>query len=379
MDIAALALSSVSLVFAVGFWAVARRELRALVPVAAQQLKSALHVVIPARNEPDIAVCLRAVLADPAASLRVVVVDDRSSDDTAARAQAVCDQDSRARVVRLTTEPADGVFGKPRALDAGVQALDADAQLLCFLDADVVLAPGALGGLVHAMAAQGAGAVSGVVRLVTRGLVEQLLVPTFASVVMSRMMPTAVHDATHAAAFLNGQLIVTSRAALEGIGGWRAMSGTVLEDVALARKLKAHGTTLRLCDVRALAATRMYTSLADIVAGFKKNAVALLGPWAGVTGVSALALSLNAWLAAALAVHAMRDGRITLAVVTLASVALTCACGVSVRHQARVARWPALVLPVAYVVVAWVLLSASLGHARKRPLLWKGRSYPRGQ
>lgn len=372
--IVALVLAASSLLFSAAALIVGVRELGQLLPLAPRALDRPLLVVIPARNEAaGIAQTLRAVLRDPHPGLVVVVVDDRSNDDTAACADAVCARDARARVLRLTDDPPPGVFGKPRALAAGERGAAPEALDVLFLDADVTLADGALGALVHARRASGAAALSGVPRLQTATVVEALLVPTFVSLVTARFAPSRVHDARDRAAFLNGQLIVTDRAALHAVGGFDAVAHTVLEDVALARLLKARGGVLRLADARALASTRMYATFGAIVEGFSKNATALLGVRAGVDGVLAWAFACLPWAALVTALVAARAALPVVAPLAAGSLA----CAALARARAGVPWWPALVLPAAYGLVALVLVRASLRALARAPVVWKGRSYPR--
>ncbi|MBI1947709.1 MAG: glycosyltransferase [Deltaproteobacteria bacterium] len=364
---------------AIGAAAVAgRRRLAALAPVQPAALVEPLLVVIPARDESaNLTAHLPALLAEPAAELRVVVVDDRSSDETAAVVEEAARHDARLRLLRLTDEPAPGVFGKPRALAAAVDDAAARGELpalALFLDADVAVQPGLLGGLVATLRRQRAHALSGVPQLEVRSAVEALFLPTLVALVTGHVRIARVHDARAPDAFLNGQVVLCDTAALAQVGGWRAVDDTVLEDVALARRLKGAGLTLRLGDLRALAATRMYATFDQMARGFGKNAVALLGPGAGRRGLVALALSLAPWAALVLALLAGDDAaRATVA----ALFALTLAVQASTRAAARVPIWPVLVLPVSYLGAALVLWRAARAHAQRAPIEWRGRRYPR--
>jgi cellulose synthase/poly-beta-1,6-N-acetylglucosamine synthase-like glycosyltransferase len=378
MSFAAAALAFASLAFTAAAFVVARRELRALIKVRPQPLTTPLLVVIPARNEAErIRPTLRALLASdvaPDVKLDVLVVDDRSSDETVNLVEAMAASDSRLRLLRLDTEPAPGVFGKPRALAAAIEHARATSTLperVLFLDADVVLERGALGAIVAALDETKADALSGVPKLVCESRVEQLFVPALASVVTGRFMPSKVHDDVDATAFLNGQLLLVKAAALDDAGGFGSVSHTVLEDVALARALKSRRRRLRLADLRAIASTRMYTSFAEIRAGFGKNARALLGASAASVGVLAFATSLFPWVALASAALDGDPGGIVhgLAIdAILANVALQLAT----RKIAGAPLWPVACLPVVYGGVALVIASGS-----STTITWRGRSYSR--
>lgn len=348
-----------------------RREIAALVRLTPQSLSSPLLIVIPARNEAHgIGACLRRVLAERSSELRVVVVDDRSDDDTPGIVSALAASDARLSLLTLTNDPPTGIFGKPRALTRALAHATPLPRRILFLDADVMLEPGALGALVSAHEAHAKdGALTGLPRLTHGSVLERFVMPTLVPVIVRRFGPRSVH--TGNAAFLNGQVIVVDTAALEAVGGFP--QDTVLEDVALARLLHAQGHTLRMADLRPLASTRMYSTWRGIVDGFGKNAVALLGPHAWSTGALALVTSLLPWSGLALAATT-RDARVIGA--TIALLLTTMLMQLGARVLTRAPLWPILVLPVAYALVAYVLTRASWRAWRKAPVTWKGRDYP---
>jgi uncharacterized protein (DUF983 family) len=353
---------------------VGRRELRALVAVTARPLAGPLLVVIPARNEASrIGPTLDALLADPCPTLSILVVDDRSTDGTAALVDERAARDARLRLLRLKDDPAPGVFGKPRALAAAVEDARARAGLparVLFLDADVRLAPGALGAL-EAAHAPGV-ALSGVPRLVVESVAEQLFVPALVSLVTGRFMPSRVHDAKDQGAFLNGQIILVDTATLDDVGGFQRVQHTVLEDVALARAWKEKGHALRLADLRAVASTRMYANFGEIAEGFGKNALVLLGRGAAFVGALSFVTSC---LPAASLVLAASSGDAPVVVAVGALVAGVVGVQLALRRMAGAPLWPVLVLPVVYAGVFFVLAKTTARALRGQPVRWRGRSY----
>lgn len=370
---ASLALLSVTFLLA-------RREERALVVVEPHALEGELLVVIPARDEAGrIGPTLEALLREPAPGLRVLVYDDRSSDESLDVARAQAARDPRLVVVDGSADPAPARFGKPAALARALEHADrlglpAQGRVL-FLDADVVTERGALGGLARALDDSGAAALSGVPRLVTGSLVEALLVPAFVSLAARRFPPSKVHDDAQPAAFLNGQLILVERAALDDAGGFAGVADAILEDVALAARLKAGGHALRLADLRQVASTRMYDSLGGIVEGFGKNAVPLQGGplAAALVGLLGLTTSLAAplTLAGSLATAPSTWGLAGTAI--LAGVTLLQA---GLRRRLGVPLWPAPLSPLTYAVVAFVLVRAALRVVAGGEVSWRGRRYP---
>lgn len=379
VDIAAtVPVAALFLVVARGL-VLARREARALLVVDRAPLDAPLTVVVPARNEgARVGATLDALLADESAHLRVLVADDGSTDDTRDVVRAAMARDARLSLTVLHDDGTTG-FGKPLALARATKAIDGAATEILFLDADVTLTKGALGGLVRARRAAGAAALSGNPRLVCASAVEEALVPAFVALVAALYRPSRVMDARDARAFLNGQCILIARAALDDVGGFDAVKDTVLEDVALARLLKARGHRLALADLRPHAATRMYTSWSEIRSGFGKNAVALFEGPLRTFALGALALALGAAplvsLAAAIAVwRANADAR---ALIVVDALGVTTIIGQSLLRRAMGQRlWPALVVPLTQACVAFVLVEASVRAWRGGPITWRGRTYP---
>ncbi len=199
--------------------------------------------VVPARDEEEsIAGCVAAIAASGPDIAAIVVVDDASSDATRAAAAAA----ARRRRTRVLSSrgPRPGECGKPVACATG--AAVADGEWLWFVDADVRVAPDLLRRLLAAAEETGADLVSAVGALApARGLVGWLL-PEVGFAVAARHDPARVADATDPAVFASGQCLLVRRSTYDAVGGHAAVAGEVVEDVALARLVKAHGGDVRL-------------------------------------------------------------------------------------------------------------------------------------
>ena len=342
------------------------REAAHVRPVTPRPLDSDLLVVIPARNEAKrLPATLRALLADPSQHLQVVVVDDHSDDGTARVARSF--DDERVTVIMGPGPPPAGRFGKPRALAFGVAALPHADVVLC-LDADVVVQPGLLGGLVAALDDAQAAALSGVPDLDNQTAVERALVPAFVAAVAVTHPPSGVHDDASATAFLNGQLLLVRRAALDDVGGFLSVQDTVLEDVAIARRLKARGHRVRVVDVRGLARTRMYESFGAILEGFAKNARALHGR---LLVPVAVLLLVGAWAPVAGLALALASDGVTDDVVAVIGVVVAAAFAVANRRRLGAGAAWGVVSPVVQLVVAVTYVRAAV----QRRGRWRGRTF----
>ena len=340
-----------------------------------------VSVVVPARDEAGrVGGCVAALLGQDAAVAEVVVVDDGSSDATAAEAAAAGAGPARAAptgrpraAVRVVAAPppGPGVAGKAAACAYGAEVAVA-GRWLAFVDADVVLAPEALSRLLAACRASGAVAASPLARQATRTWWEELLLPDLGLAVAERLDLDAVADPASPDAFLSGQCLLVRRDAYDGVGGFAAVAGSLVEDLALAAALKAAGGRLELRLAPGLAAVRMYGRFGDLWEGLAKNLAEVWGAGAGdLARQAARALAgVAPWLALA-----ARPGPPARRV-ALAALALQ----LTVRAGGRLVAGADPRLALAYPAADLVLLAVYADSVRRRrtgaPVSWKGRTYP---
>ncbi|WP_309569921.1 glycosyltransferase family 2 protein, partial [Deinococcus sp.] len=225
-----------------------------------------VSLLIPARDEAlTLPHTLPSLLAQGADE--VLVLDDRSADDTAAVAARL-----GARVIRGQPRP-DGWFGKPWACQQLMHAATGD--VLIFVDADVTWQPGALDAVLRELERTDADLLSVQPRQANVTLGERLLTPLVDSAVLS-YFPYPVIGLPHAAASLaNGQVMAFRRAALERVSGYALVRRELLEDTQFARGLKAAGGKVASSLGGDLIGVRMYRSYPQSVQGFTKNVLPL--------------------------------------------------------------------------------------------------------
>jgi hypothetical protein len=348
------------------------RRLRA----GASTVDGAVTVLLPLRDEADrVAPCLRALLAQRGVpGLRVLVLDDNSTDGTAALVRELAGD----RVTLLTGAPLPpGWLGKPWACqqlaDAARQdparrlgdVAQPDTGVLVFVDADVVLAPDALAAALTLRAEQRFDLLSAYPRLVARSpgerLVQPLLPWSWLTFLPLRLMERSPRPSLTAA---GGQLLLVTRDGYDRAGGHSAVRDRVLEDIELARAVKRAGGRIGLATAHRLADCRMYTSWAQVRDGYSKSLWASFGSPAGAAGV--LALLALAYLA-------------PLAVLPWAPLAGGCGYLLGVLGRVLAGRATgartvpdALAHPVSVLLFGYLVVRSYRLH-RRGGLAWKGR------
>lgn len=232
-----------------------------------------VSVLVPARNEAaTIERCLDALVAQDYTPLEIIVLDDRSDDDTAARVARFA-----GRGVRLLAgEPLpDGWTGKNWACAQLAEAAQGD--VLCFVDADTVLDPPTVRAALGELEQSGAGLVTLLLATERRTLAQGLLLPMVNHALMALFPVWLMHrpQAPRVALALGPFLMVT-RDAYDAAGGHAASPGHVVDDVTLARAVKQAGYPLRLANGTDLARTPWYWRTGEIWRGFAKNAFGAL-------------------------------------------------------------------------------------------------------
>lgn len=214
-----------------------------------------VSVVVPARDEAErIGPCLEGLAADPDL-LEVIVVDDRSSDGTAAVARAT--SDARVRVIE-GSEPPAGWIGKPWALQQGLEAATGDV-LVC-VDADTRPRAG-LAGALAALAQEQTWVTAGT-RFVCETAGERLLHPAMLASLVYRYGP-GDSDPPPPRILANGQCTAVRRDDLVAVGGYVGGLGHLTDDAALARSLAGQGWEVVFRDGGDLVEVKMHDSVRE--------------------------------------------------------------------------------------------------------------------
>lgn len=332
----------------------------------------ALAVIVPARNESaNIGPCLRG-LADqlyPAGMLKIIAIDDDSSDDTAAIMRDCAAASDRIALLEAAPLPA-GWAGKPFACWRGACA--DDSEWLCFIDADTIAAPELLATAVGIARARRLDFLSLQPFQELSGFYDRLVLPLgFLLIAATQRLETTP---------VNGQFILIRADAYFRIGGHAAHPRAICEDKALAESAKAAGCRVAVLDAATLMRTRMYRNGNDLWEGLSKNLTEIFGGPARTLAIAAAALAI-ACCAVLLPLHAIANvshhpGAPTFAelAVALPTAVAVFATQIALARHFRIPFWYGLLLPLSAAAGLLLAVNAVLWKLRGSAS-WKGRVY----
>jgi len=240
-----------------------------------ESLQSRVSVIIPARNEEaNIERAVRSIAAQGGVPLEIIVVDDQSEDRTGEILTRLKAEIPSLRALRVDTLP-DGWLGKPHALACGAKIASAD--WLLFTDADAEHGPGSLAELLERAEKECVDLLSLSPGQLTPTWWEKAVIPLVYAWLAKLYSFDEVNDPKSNVAAANGQYLLVRRAVYERIGGHEAVRAEILEDVALARRVKAAGGRLLFLPGAPWVQTRMYRTFSAMWEGWTKNLYLLYG------------------------------------------------------------------------------------------------------
>jgi len=333
-----------------------------------------LSVVVPACNEADkLEPALATLLEQDYADLEIVLVDDRSTDDTGRIIDRLAAGDSRVRAEHVAELP-DGWLGKVHALHVGAGRCSGEFLLLA--DADVHYRPGALRKAIsyclarrldHLAALPDAWSVSFLLDSAVGAFIRQLICMT---------RPWKASDPASGAFMGVGAFNLVRRSAFESSGGFEWFRMEVADDMALGCMMKRAGARCETVNAFSLIGLCWYRSLAEAAEGAEKGYSTALN--FSITQAAVMALVLTALeLSPLFALLPLASGR--LRGVGLAGLAVFAAFLAASVQLARWSRRPirlTLLGPLSTPWAAVAAVRAALLGRRRGGVVWRGTLYP---
>jgi len=327
---------------------------------------SRVTVLIPARNEAEYVSATLKALEVQGTGFRIILIDDQSDDDTATAATAAgvgC-----LHVIRGDTVPA-GWSGKLWALEQGRRL--AETEILLLLDADVRLQPGLLAALVRKLDRERLDMASLMVCLRMSGAWEKLLLPAFVFFFRLLYPFSLVNSAASPVAAAAGGCLLIKRTALDAAGGFAAIRGCLIDDCALAGRVKSHGGRIWIGLTRSAHSQRRYDDFHGVREMVARNAFTQL-QHSGPRLVLCTVLMLAAF---PLPVIALALPELKAQLAGMLGLALMIACYLpTLRYYGLAPLWAGL-LPVAGILFLAMTWMSAWRYLSGVGAAWKGRRY----
>lgn len=360
-------------VLSVLYWsaqaAMAWRAARALrtvgsLPIVERAEWPTVSLIVPARDEgAAVRSALESRLREGYPALEVVLVDDRSTDDTGAQARALAAVDPRIIVTRVETLP-EGWLGKVNALEHGLHV--AHGEWILFSDADVHLAPGTLARIIGWAERDGVDHVSALPAIEDSDAATMLSLAAFLRFVVTAPRLWAVEDPRSTAAVGVGAFNLFRRSVFDRTPGLEWLKMEIGDDGALGVMLKrAGGAAQRVVVARQAISLQFYPSFRALTVALEKNGATVPMPAMLLALAAMTALELG-WLA----------GFAVAWPLGLAAWGVTGAVGVAVARWLGHSTWPALLPGLGFVPLAWVLARSAVLAWKRGGVVWRGCFYP---
>ncbi|WP_372367759.1 glycosyltransferase [Candidatus Uabimicrobium sp. HlEnr_7] len=227
-----------------------------------------VSVVIPCRNEELVLeTTLKKILKVDYADYEVILVDDCSTDSTYKIAKDYLDTPHK---IIPGKEVLEGWAGKMWALQQGVE--NATGEWILLSDADIIHSDQSISQLVSLAFRENYDMVSVMVSLSTKSFWEKLLVPAFVYFFKILYPFKAIRNKKRKVAAAAGGCILIKREVLANIGGIAAIHGELIDDVALAKKVKSSGYNISLWLAKDICSVRDYVGVKDLWAMVARSA-----------------------------------------------------------------------------------------------------------
>ena len=327
---------------------------------------SDVTVLIPARNEAHVIKKTLSCLKDQGKGLKIILVDDESVDGTSEKAKEA----GIANLLILRGKPLpDGWAGKIWALEQGFRLIN--TPYLLIMDADIYLKKGVILALKKKMLNDGYDLVSLMAVLSMKRFWEKVLIPSFVYF-FKLLYPFSLcnrKDLPFAAAA--GGCMFTKRQVIEHIGGFESIKSEIIDDCALAKRIKQKGYSTWIGLTHSVISGREYKGLSDIWNMVARSAFTQLNYSFLLLGLCTLAL-VSSFVFPFLGIM---SGRIIGLLITLLSLSAMMLTYIPVLDFYGLNRVWALALPVSGVLYLMMTWSSALRYLSGKRSVWKGRIY----
>jgi len=342
-----------------------------------------ISVCIPARNEErNIHRCIEGILNQDYPNLEVIVLDDRSTDETHEILRQFAAQNDKLQIINGADLPS-GWAGKPHALYQA--SASARGEWICLIDADTFLAPETLSSCYNKAIETKADMFTIMTFQVLGSFWEKTVMPLVMTALSVGFSPRKVNDPATKDAIANGQFILIKRSVYDAIGGHESVKDSIVEDKDISIQVKSNGYRLIIADGMKLVRTRMYTSLPEMWEGWTKNIYLGLRDqtgllWLGVFGAFLTFIAcifLPIWPLLGIIWFSNGGGEMAIGVVVESLLLWSYLIFIRTRVATKmeISSWYALTLPLGAGIFGAMMLTSAWNVISRKGVTWKGRVY----
>jgi len=228
-----------------------------------------VSVLVPARNEEsDIVQCLESLCKQDYPDYEILVLDDSSTDSTAALVEGIAASDPRVRLLRGQPLP-EGWAGKPFACHQ--LAAEARGSWFLFTDADTTHAPNMLRSALAYAHSRRLALLSGFPLQITVSLSQRIVIPALYWILLSCVPLWWLQGSGKPKPGLTiGQFMLVSAADYREVGGHEAVKSRILEDVWFGLEMARRGKRQGVVDLSGVVSCRMYEGVGELWQSFSK-------------------------------------------------------------------------------------------------------------
>jgi len=387
VDITLLGLAAVTAILVAGLsidFATGHRQVRFLKDVRPAETGPQLSIIAAARNEArGIEAAVTSLLHLDYPALEIVIVNDRSTDETGAILERVARSaeagagfrrtaspgSARLKIVDVTGLPG-GWLGKNYALQVGADA--ATGALILFTDADIVFEPSTLRRAVTLLEEEKLDHLPVIPDIVVPGVALTAFVCAFGVFFSMYARPWKVRDPRSRAHIGVGAFNLIRAEVYRAIGGHRPIAMRPDDDIKLGKLVKKHGFRQDVAIGRDLIAVEWYASVRELIDGLMKNAFAGVdySLWK-VAGSSVALFLMNVWPVLALFLtHGVTRALNGVSVLLIVFIFWTV-------NGTRVIYVPAF--PASALLFIYIMWRSALVAVLSGTITWRGTAYPLSQ
>lgn len=335
-----------------------------------------VSVLVPARNEErNIGACLESLMAQDYPRMEILVLDDDSSDATAAMVEAMAGRDGRIRLLRGKPLPVDW-HGKAWACHQLAQA--AHGEWLLFADADTRHRPNSVSSALALAHARNLDLLSLIPDMGLKGFWERVMMSVIPLVFVG-CVPHFAFTRTRwpVLAGAIGPFMLFRRETYERFGGHEAVRSDIVEDVFIARWVKRVGGRIALADGVDVLRVDFYNGFRETWNGLSKSTFAAFNY--SLPGILAAILAFVALFLGPYAVlyHAWRAGLADLAhfSLPLTQIILAWVAMWFVDGRFLIPRRYAMLIGLTVIMAALFCFNSIASSLFGAGTVWKGRAY----